>query len=152
MRSVKDRRRWVSHCERQTRAAGREIAEQLMPDGTLLLEGDLGAGKTVLVRGVAEALGLEPKEIQSPTFILAREHRDEMGCTILLHLDLYRLSPHEVDAAGLDEMMSEPGLKVVEWAERLSYRPPGSTTLRLIIRDDDSREILEMRSQARTCS
>ncbi len=115
-----------------------------MPDGTLLLEGDLGAGKTVLVRGVAEALGIDGSEVQSPTFILAREHRDDLGVLLLLHLDLYRLSPDEVEAAGLDEMMCDRGVKVVEWAERLRYRPEGALTLRLRTKSDESREILEV--------
>ena len=143
-------RSWTSRSERETREIGRRIAEELRPDGTLLLEGDLGAGKTVLVRGVAEALGIDGSEVRSPTFILAREHRNDQGVLELLHLDLYRLSPDEVEAAGLDEMMCDRGVKAVEWAERLRYRPAGALTLRLRTRGDNSREILEVYESGET--
>ena len=73
---------------------------------------------------------------------MAREHRDDQGELLLLHLDLYRLESSDVEAAGLDEMMCDRGVKVVEWAERLGYRPAGAITLRLSTRSDESREIL----------
>jgi tRNA threonylcarbamoyladenosine biosynthesis protein TsaE len=105
----------------------------------LLLSGDLGAGKTVLARGVAAGLGVPPEEVQSPTYTLVREHRAPSGQR-LVHLDLYRLDPEEVAELGLDEVLAAPGVKVVEWAERLAFAPPGALALELV-RGAGGREI-----------
>jgi len=123
----------------ETEAVGEELAAALLPDATLLLEGDLGAGKTALVRGLARGLGIDPGEIQSPTFTLVREHRGATG-TRLVHLDLYRLEPHEVESAGIEELLNGPGVKAVEWAERLPFELPEAWVLR-IGRDGDERHL-----------
>jgi tRNA threonylcarbamoyladenosine biosynthesis protein TsaE len=116
--------------EDDTVALGRRLAARLAPDGVLLLSGDLGAGKTVLARGVAAGLGVPPDEVQSPTYTLVREHRAPSGQR-LVHLDLYRLDPEEAAELGLDEVLAAPGVKVVEWAERLAFAPPGALALEL---------------------
>ena len=67
-------RSWLTRNVDETRALGAGLAAELLPDGCLLLYGDLGAGKTVLAQGVAEGLGIDPREVQSPTFALLREH------------------------------------------------------------------------------
>jgi tRNA threonylcarbamoyladenosine biosynthesis protein TsaE len=103
----------------ETRAIGHELAAELLPDRALLIHGDLGAGKTVLVQGLAAGLGIDPEEVQSPTFVLVREHRG--ASSRLIHLDLYRLEPEEVAAAGFEELLLGPGVKAVEWAERLPF-------------------------------
>ena len=78
-----------------------------------------------LARGVAEGRGIAPAEVQSPTFTLIREHRGsgEHGGR-LVHVDLYRLAPGEAAALGLEELLAGPGVKVVEWAERLPFPVP----------------------------
>jgi tRNA threonylcarbamoyladenosine biosynthesis protein TsaE len=135
-------KRWVTRSEEETRALGRKIGRELAPDGVLLLAGDLGAGKTVLARGIGEALGLGSGEVQSPTFTLIREHRGSGGR--LVHVDLYRLTPEETAALGLEELLAGPGVKVVEWAERLPFAVPGARALRLSrIAGDEGREIVE---------
>lgn len=134
--------RWLSASEEETLALGRELAEELAPDGVLLLSGDLGSGKTVLTRGVAEGLGIDPREVQSPTFNLIREHRGSRGR--LVHADLYRLDPEEVPALGLEELLAGPGVKVVEWAERLPFPVPGARALRLGRLPEGGREIVEI--------
>jgi tRNA threonylcarbamoyladenosine biosynthesis protein TsaE len=135
-------RRWQTAREEETRALGRELAAELAPDGVLLLSGDLGAGKTVLAQGIAEGLGIEPGEVQSPTFTLIREHRGSRGR--LVHVDLYRLDPEEVGALGLEELLAGPGVKVVEWAERLPFPVPGAREMRLARREGrGGREIVE---------
>lgn len=121
--------RWLTASEEETRALGRELAEELEPDGVLLLSGDLGSGKTVLAQGVAQGLGIDPGEVQSPTFNLIREHRGSRGA--LIHVDLYRLDPEQVGGLGLEELLAGPGVKVVEWAERLPFPVPGARELRL---------------------
>lgn len=134
-------RKWTSHGEGETLRLGAALAAELAPDGILLLSGDLGSGKTVLARGVARGLGIEPREVQSPTFTLIREHRGSGGT--LVHADLYRLDPEEVAAVGLEEILAGPGVKVVEWAERLPFAVPGALVLRLDRNDGGGREIVE---------
>jgi tRNA threonylcarbamoyladenosine biosynthesis protein TsaE len=123
------RSEWRSSSVEQTRAIGHSLAAELAPDGALLLVGELGAGKTALVQGLAEGLGIEPGEVQSPTFTLAREHRGRNGR--LVHLDLYRLEPEEVAASGFEELLLGGGVKAVEWAERLPFEVPGAVALEL---------------------
>lgn len=120
---------------------GESLAERLGGEGLILLHGDLGSGKTVLVRGLARALGIDPREVQSPSYTLIHEHEGSSGR--LVHVDLYRLDPEEVPALGLDDLLAGPGIKAIEWAERwpdapaadcrlsLSADPDGSRTLRL---------------------
>ncbi len=135
-------RRWRSASEGETRELGARLAEELRPDGTLLLSGDLGAGKTVLVQGVAAGLGIDPAEIQSPTFTLIREH--VAGDARLLHVDLYRLDAREAAAIGLEEELAGAGVKVVEWAERLGFPVPGALALEIRrIGEGDERLVLE---------
>jgi tRNA threonylcarbamoyladenosine biosynthesis protein TsaE len=135
--------RWQSASEAETRAFGRALAGELAPDGVLLLSGDLGSGKTVLAQGVAAGLGIDPAEVLSPTFNLIREHRGSRGR--LIHVDLYRLDPDEVGALGLEELLAGPGVKVVEWAERLPFPVPGARELRLArgAGEEGRREIVE---------
>lgn len=137
-------RSWITHSEAETRALGAVLALELAPEGVLLLSGDLGAGKTVLARGIAEGLGIDPDEVQSPTFSLIREHRVAGDARLrLLHADLYRLDPDETAALGLEELLAGPGVKVVEWAERLPFPMPGATVLHLARRPEGGREIVE---------
>ena len=100
-------------------ALGRRLAVALPPGTRIGLDGTLGAGKTVLAQGIAAGLGIDPREVTSPTFTLCRIHS---GRTPLVHIDLYRLAG-EGDAhdAGLLEWLDEPrgALVVVEWFERL---------------------------------
>lgn len=117
--------------ETETRRFGAALAPRLAPDGVLLLSGDLGAGKTVLTQGLAEGLGIPAAEVQSPTFTLVREHRGPSGSR-LVHVDLYRLEPQEALDVGVEELLSGPGVKVVEWAERLPFVVAGALHLELV--------------------
>jgi len=132
---------WTTETEEETRDLGQSLAAQLAPDGVLLLSGDLGSGKTVLAQGIARGLGIEPREVQSPTFTLIREHQGRGGR--LVHVDLYRLDPADVPALGLEELLAGRGVKVVEWAERLPFEVSGARWLRLRRLDGDGREITE---------
>jgi tRNA threonylcarbamoyladenosine biosynthesis protein TsaE len=138
-------RHWRTATEGETEALGAELARELAPDGVLLLSGELGTGKTVLARGIAAALGIAPREVQSPTYTLIREHQGSGGR--LVHVDLYRLSPEEAAELGLEEILAGPGVKVVEWAERLTFDVPGALRLTLARASggaEGGREILEM--------
>lgn len=132
--------RWVTRSEAETRDLGRTLARDLAPDGVLLLSGELGSGKTVLARGIAEGLGIDPREVQSPTFTLIREHQGRDSR--LVHVDLYRLDPEQTAALGLEELLAGPGVKVVEWAERLPFEVPDARFMRLA-RIEGGREIVE---------
>jgi len=110
-----------SRSEDETAAVGRELARSLAAGDVVLLHGDLGAGKTALVRGLAEGLGVPADDVSSPTFTLVQEYRG--GRLPLFHVDLYRLNdPREIDDLGLDEI-AEDGVLAIEWAER-HPRPP----------------------------
>jgi tRNA threonylcarbamoyladenosine biosynthesis protein TsaE len=135
--------RRITRSEAETREVGLALAGELAPDGVLLLSGELGSGKTVLARAIGEALGIDPREIQSPTFTLIREHEGSGGR--LVHVDLYRLDPADVGTLGLEEMLAGPGVKVVEWAERLPFAVAGARTLRLSRLPGEGREIVDAR-------
>jgi tRNA threonylcarbamoyladenosine biosynthesis protein TsaE len=140
--------RRITRSEAETRELGLALAGELAPDGVLLLSGELGTGKTVLARAIGEALGIDPKEVQSPTFTLIREHEGSGGR--LVHVDLYRLDPADVGALGLEEMLAGPGVKVVEWAERLPFAVAGARALRLARLGGEEREVLEVEPDAIT--
>lgn len=112
----------TTRSEEETAAVGRDLATHLHAGDVVLLYGDLGAGKTAFVRGLAEGLGIDPEEVSSPTFTIIQEYRG--GRVPLLHVDLYRVEPKEVDGLGLDELGSK-AVVAIEWAERL---PPGTSS------------------------
>jgi len=92
-------RSFITTTEAETIAAGRELGRSLAPGTTVLLYGELGAGKTAFVRGLVEGLGLDPEQVSSPTFTIVQEYR---GREITLqHVDLYRLNPVEVTDIAL---------------------------------------------------
>ncbi len=107
---------------------GRKLAERLPPGAVVLLFGNLGAGKTAFVRGLAEGLGASPGEVTSPTFTLIQEYA---GPTPLYHVDLYRLTPAEADDLGLDELVAGDGVVAIEWADRLPRAIDGAVVVRI---------------------
>jgi tRNA threonylcarbamoyladenosine biosynthesis protein TsaE len=106
--------------EAETAAAGEQLAPTLRTGDVVLLSGELGAGKTAFVRGLARALGVPEADVTSPTFTLVQEYRAPE--IVLFHVDLYRLSPPEVEDLGLDEMMGE-GILAIEWPDRWRDSP-----------------------------
>jgi tRNA threonylcarbamoyladenosine biosynthesis protein TsaE len=120
----------ISNSPEDTFAIGAEWGREAQPGWVFALSGDLGAGKTQLVKGFAQGLG-STSRVHSPTFALLNEYTG--GRCRLFHLDLYRLnSPSDVVAAGLDEYLSTPdGITVVEWPERwFAERTPRPGLLR----------------------
>lgn len=126
--------------EAETRAVAEALAATLVPGDLVLLHGDLGAGKTVFVKGLAQGLGLDAGAVTSPTFTLVHEYLG--GRLPLVHLDLYRLASTDLDDVGLDPDLAARGVVVVEWAERLTRRPPASVTVRIGDLGAEAREIL----------
>ncbi len=130
--------RVITHSDDQTVELARSVARRLRAGDVLLLVGDLGAGKTTFVRGLALGLGLDPDSVSSPTFTLIQEYR---GHPTLYHVDLYRLEGAEIDDLGLDELAAGDAIVAIEWAEKLRERPAGAVEVRLEDRGDDVREI-----------
>lgn len=127
--------------EKDTLRFGRTIGELLQPGDLVLLSGPLGAGKTVLAKGIAEGLGVEGR-VSSPTFIIAREHRPAPGGKgiPLVHVDAYRLGDDlaQLDDLDLDTELVEAAV-VIEWGEPAERLSEDHLLVTLTRRDDDSR-------------
>lgn len=110
---------FISHSPSETHEIGMELAETLMPGNVLLLFGDLGSGKTALVKGIAAGLGIEERKVTSPSFGLIHEYTE--GRMHLAHADLYRLGPNiseeGLEEIGLYEYLNGTWVLAVEWPE-----------------------------------
>ena len=129
----------VTASEEETQAVAREFSATLRAGDVLLISGDLGAGKTTFVRGLAEGLGIHPREVSSPTFTIVHEYRGR-GLT-LYHADLYRLERAATDDLGLEEIGVKDGVLAIEWPDRLTHELPGAMRVRLETVNDSSRRI-----------
>lgn len=109
----------ITSSPEQTTALGRELAQDLKPPALVLLYGGLGAGKTTLVKGLVSGLGLAgEEEVTSPSFVLVHAFHNHAR---LYHVDLYRIEKvTELESLGLDDLLAEDAIVVVEWAERLA--------------------------------
>ena len=130
----------ISHSPTETFDYGRQLASELRPGNILALTGELGAGKTCLVKGIAAGLGIA-QDVTSPTFTLIHEYRG--GRLPLYHVDLYRLDTiADAVGIGIEEYLPSDGVTVIEWAEKIEpLLPPGTTRVRLALINDTSRRI-----------
>ena len=110
----------TTHSAEETIAFGRTLAELLAPPKLVLLRGDLGAGKTTLVKGIAAAFeAAEEEDVTSPTFTLVHEYRGPRAN--LYHIDLYRIdTQRELETLGLDDLRAENSILLIEWGEKFS--------------------------------
>jgi len=106
----------VSHSSLHTERLGERLGRAATAGDVLALWGELGVGKTVLARGVAAGLGIDPDEVTSPTFVILHEHL--AGRMPLFHLDLYRLSHADLGSTGWEEAVEGGGVTVIEWPDR----------------------------------
>src|SRR3954471_8163690 len=126
----------ISHSESETFELGQRLGRELSGGEIILLDGPLGAGKTMLVKGIAAAIGIDREEVTSPSFTLVNPHQ---GRLLLYHIDLYRLdkgatAAHAVD---LDEILTdENAVVIIEWAERLGRYPLPENVWRISIAGD----------------
>jgi tRNA threonylcarbamoyladenosine biosynthesis protein TsaE len=143
-----------SSSARETKAWGRRLASLLSGGELLGFSGELGAGKTCFIKGLARGLNLQEERILSPTFTMIQEHQGRLP---LYHIDLYRLDAAELDELGLREYLFSSGVAAVEWFERLreatelsclqvriSYEGANCRKIELIASDDRYASILEL--------
>ena len=129
--------------EDETSAAGRRLAQELDSDSTVHLIGDLGAGKTFLVRAMAAELGADPLEVSSPSFAIIHEY-PRANAPPIVHIDGYRLSerPREWMEIGIPELLAGPGVKFIEWPKReFEEYETSHIEIELRVLDDGAREI-----------
>ena len=108
----------ITHSAEETIAFGRSLAAELSPPLIVLLRGDLGAGKTTVVKGIAEGFGAaRAEDVTSPTFTLVHEYR---GPDITLyHIDLYRIdTQRDLETLGLDDLLTPNSVLLIEWEEK----------------------------------
>jgi tRNA threonylcarbamoyl adenosine modification protein YjeE len=130
--------------EADTRRLGCRIGRALASGGIVAIEGPLGAGKTTLAKGIAEAFGIPPDEVTSPTFVIQHIYA---GTRTVVHLDAYRLrSGAELEELGFEEMAAGGNIVVVEWADRVADALPPDA-LRVVLRHAPSGRTAEVGPQ-----
>jgi tRNA threonylcarbamoyladenosine biosynthesis protein TsaE len=132
--------RFQTHSEEETIALGESLAAQFQPPCTVLLIGNLGAGKTTLAKGIVKGLGAaEAEEVSSPTFTLIHEFGSGPK---VYHIDLYRLDhPRELATLGLDDLFDQNAVVLIEWGERFPALMPARRVEIRLTSEGDDREI-----------
>lgn len=130
---------YVTRTEEETEHVACALAAGLRAGDIVLLYGDLGAGKTAFVRGLALGLGIEPADVSSPTFTLVHEYHGGRVC--LYHADLYRLDRAATEDLGLEEMGVDDGVLAIEWPDRLTRDLPHAHRVHIDIVDEHTRRI-----------
>jgi tRNA threonylcarbamoyladenosine biosynthesis protein TsaE len=130
----------VTRSEEETQDVARELAAALKAGDVLLLSGNLGAGKTAFVRGLAAGLNIDPGEVSSPTFTLIHEYRG--GRLTLFHADLYRLDRTAAEDIGLEELGVRDGVLAIEWPDRLTHAIAGARSVVIDIVNEAERRIV----------
>jgi tRNA threonylcarbamoyladenosine biosynthesis protein TsaE len=134
-------RKRVSHSEDETLQLGRRIGDSIAAPQLILLKGELGAGKTLITRGLVEGLGCEDSSIvHSPTFTLVNRYETDRGP--VYHVDLYRLdTARDQYSIGLEEILTENAVIIVEWSEKLLLRTGQALRLDIQVQPDETRLI-----------
>ncbi len=139
---------YITHSAEDTVALGRSLARDLTSARMVILRGDLGAGKTTLVKGIAEGLNAASQDdVTSPTFTLIHEYRGPDAT--IFHVDLYRIeTARELDTLGLDELFAEPGnLVLLEWGEKFPrFVAERDVEISIERRSDEERRIVVNRA------
>ncbi len=131
--------KFQSKSEAETGSIGRRLGKKLKRGDVVCLYGDLGSGKTTMVKGIASALGINERDITSASFTVIAEHYAGIP---FYHIDLYRITPHDVPELGLHEYLGSDGISVIEWAERAEGEiPEKSIRVSLGYTEENCREI-----------
>jgi len=132
---------FITHSPEETFALAERLAREISAPTVILLIGDLGAGKTIFAKGVAAGLGIDPDEVTSPSFTFVSHY---VGRLKLYHVDLYRLEdPRAIyDHLGIDEILADRAVVVIEWAEKLGTLEVGSAyRVEMTWVDETTREV-----------
>lgn len=125
--------------EAETKEIGRRLGKRLKAGDVVCLYGELGTGKTTMVKGIASVVGINERDITSASFTIIAEYK---GTPPFYHIDLYRVEPDGVADIGLQEYLGREGISVIEWAERAEDEiPDGSIKVWFSYTGDNSREI-----------
>jgi tRNA threonylcarbamoyladenosine biosynthesis protein TsaE len=134
--------RFIAESEQDTKTLGTALAKVLPPGTVVALIGTLGAGKTRLVQAIAEASGIDPADVVSPTFVLVHEYH---GARTIYHFDAYRLdNVEQFLALGPDEYFAGDGICLVEWADRVASALPAEHLAVTIHVEGETRRIFEI--------
>jgi tRNA threonylcarbamoyladenosine biosynthesis protein TsaE len=131
---------FVTDSPEETQGWGQKLGSVLRPGDVVALYGELGAGKTCFIRGIARGLKIQEEYITSPSFVLIREYGGDVP---FYHIDLYRLSPgKEVEDLGIEEYLEGESVSAIEWAEKAEkLLPPGTIRIRLDFINETKRKI-----------
>lgn len=134
----------ITHSPDQTMELGRQLARELAPPKIVMLSGDLGAGKTTLIKGIAEGFGAaEAANVTSPTFTLIHEYRGPSAT--LFHIDLYRIdTQRELDTLALADLQSDDAVILIEWGEKFEQVQKDSNVKIRIDRVNDSERMVTL--------
>jgi tRNA threonylcarbamoyladenosine biosynthesis protein TsaE len=131
--------KFQSKSESETKDIGRKLGRRLKSGDVVCLYGELGSGKTTLVKGIASALGVNERDITSASFTIIAEYNVSVP---FYHIDLYRIMPEEISGLGLHEYLGAEGICVIEWAERAEKEMPEKIIkVKLNHTGENSREI-----------
>ena len=136
-------REFIAHDEEETEAIGGEIARLLPARGVIYFSGDLGAGKTTLIRSIAAALGVDRYDVSSPTFAIVHEYESARGR--IIHLDCYRLSDstREWEEIGIPEILRGDHVVFIEWPKSgFEHYANAAGAIDIQVREDETRRIL----------
>src|SRR3954468_1990093 len=137
-----DSKQFLTHSPEETITLGRQLVDFLQPPKTVVLTGDLGAGKTTLIKGIAEGFKAESQDnVTSPTFTLIHEYRGPKAT--LYHIDLYRVdSARQLETLGIDDLRDERSLILLEWGEKFErFRQERDAEISIEVLGDSDRKI-----------
>lgn len=132
-------KKFISKNSEETEKIGFDLGKRLMTGNVVCLYGDLGAGKTTFVKGIAESLGIPKRDITSASFTIVAEYNAAIP---FYHIDLYRIEKDsDIDGTGIWDYIDGDGIAVIEWAEKLGDLPGEFIKIKFVIIDENTRDI-----------